>query len=166
MKKVGPVLFLALLFGGAGLLAQNGKLSPIISRVLTREEVIVELITSYTECQHEEGVTAKYPQKKWADVLEEHSRDGWVIASFAAERVELRKKVADLCRDCREQEFIGIYGQEIGVYAGSPDQPGPLKQVIPVDIGRLPPAEIEDLRTGIICNQPQDKWRILEGYQN
>jgi len=166
MKRVGPVLLLALLFGGACLLANTGKLSLIISRVLTREEVTVEFTTLYTECQHEEGVKGNYPQKNWSTVLEELSQEGWIITSFATERVELWKKAVDLCQHCREQEFIGVYGKEIGVFAGSPDQPGPLKQVIPVDIGRLPPAEIADLRAGIICNKPQDKWRILEGYLN
>ena len=166
MKRVGPVLFLVLLGGGAAFLAQTGQLSPVLSRVFSREEVTVELATFYTACRHEEETTEKYPQKKWAAFLEEISRDGWQITAFTTERVELKKEAADLCRSCREEEFIGLYGQEIGVYAGRPEQPGPLKQIIPVDIGRLPPAEIADLRAGIICDQPQDKWRILEGYQN
>ena len=166
MKRVSPVLLLALIFGGTYLLANPGKLSLIISPGLTRKDVIIELKTLYTECQHGEGTEAHYPPKKWAQVLEELSQAGWMITSFTTDQVAVEKKTAGLCSQCRDQEFIGIYGREIGVYAGSPDQPGPLKQVIPVDIGRLPLAEIEDLKAGIICTQAQDKWRILEGYQN
>ncbi|HEY8391165.1 MAG TPA: BofC C-terminal domain-containing protein [Capillibacterium sp.] len=166
MKRVVPVLFLILLGTGAGFLARTGKLSPVLTRVINREEITAEFVTLYTQCQHEEKLTRTYPHQNWAATLEELFRDGWLITSFAAERVALQKKADDLCRTCREEEFIGIYGREIGVYAGSPEQPGPLKQIIPVDIGQLPPAEIADLRAGIICDQPQDKWRILEGYQN
>ena len=49
-----------------------------------------------------------------------------------------------------EQEFVGIYGND-GVYAGSPGKPGPLKQVI--GRCRLPQAEIDDLRAGIVCHK-------------
>ncbi|NLW60497.1 MAG: hypothetical protein GX073_09190 [Firmicutes bacterium] len=166
MKKVRPLLLLGLVLGGVYLLANTGKLSLINGAGWNKKSFILEYTAFYTGCQHEERREERHAPQNRAALLERLTGEGWVITNFTAGRVALAKDVAKLCRDCQEQEFVGIYGNEIGVYAGSPEKPGPLKQVIPVDISRLPQAEIDDLRAGIVCHEAQEKWRILEGYQN
>ncbi|HHT04681.1 MAG TPA: hypothetical protein GXZ97_00240 [Hydrogenispora sp.] len=167
MKRIGPVLLLALVLGGVHLLANTVNLSyPVMSGLWNKNSFTLEYTTFYTGCQHEERKEERHAQQKRTTLLARLTNEGWVITNFATERVELGKEVAKLCRECQEKEFVGIYGNEIGVYAGSPEKPGPLKQVIPVDISRLPQAEIDDLKAGIVCHEAQEKWRILEGYQN
>lgn len=166
MKKVVPVLLFFLVLGGTCLWLTLGI--PALPSISQRgnEGFSIIFTTFHSECQHKEVSTESYPSPKWAPVLEDLSQKGWMIANFATDHAELQKEAEGLCHRCRENEFVGIYGNEIGVYAGSPEIPGPLKQVIPVKIEQLPPAEIQDLRAGIICNEAQDKWQILEGYQN
>lgn len=166
MKKVVPVVLLALVLGGAFRLLTRRNLALLGSTERKKEGFSVIFTIFHSECQHKEVTEESYPPQKWAPLLEDLSEKGWLITTFATDRAELQKETEDLCSQCREKEFIGIYGNEIGVYAGSPETPGPLKQVIPVNIEQLPPAEIQDLRAGIICNEAQDKWQILEGYQN
>lgn len=166
VKRVGPVLVLGLILGCTYLLVNSGRLALVSSDHLQQEVVTFKYSTLYTGCHHEELTEKSYPQKNWAEILETQSKEGWEIKNFNSEQVELAQEVMDLCPGCQEKEFIGLYGNEIGVYAGSPDKPGPVKQVIPVNTGRLPSAEIEDLKAGIICDEAQDKWQILEGYQN
>lgn len=166
MKRVGPVLLLALVLGGISFLAKTGKLSLINGANLKREGFTLKYTAYYTGCQHEKSYEEDHPRQTWPELLAKLTDDGWVITNFARERVEAEKQLAKLCPQCAEKEFIGVYGNEIGVFAGSPEQPGPLKQVIPVNISRLPQAEIDDLKAGIVCDEAQDKWRILESYQN
>ncbi|NLC54044.1 MAG: hypothetical protein GX770_08785 [Firmicutes bacterium] len=166
MKRIGPVLLLGLVLGGLYLLANTGELSFVNGSVLPKRSFTLEYTTSYTGCQHEERKEERHAQSARTALLTRLTNEGWMITHFATDQVELAKEVSALCRGCEEQEFVGIYGNEIGVYAGSPEKPGPLKQVIPVNISRLPQAEIDDLRAGIVCHETQEKWRILEGYQN
>lgn len=166
MKRVGLVLLLGLVLGGVYLLANTGKLALVSGSVLKQKSFTLEYTAFYTGCQHEERKEECHSPRTRNELLEKLTNEGWVITSFTSERVGLEKEETKLCPGCQEQEFIGIYRNEIGVYAGSPEKPGPLKQVIPVNISRLPKAEIEDLRAGIVCRGAQEKWRILEGYQN
>ena len=167
MKRVGPVLLLGLIFGGVYLLVSIGNLSLVNSgSIWNKKSFTLEYTAFYTGCQHEERKEEQHSQQTWTALLTRLTNEGWVITDFATDRAELGKEVAELCRECQEKEFVGIYGNEIGVYAGTPEKPGPLKQVIPVNISRLPQAEIDDLKAGIVCHEAHEKWRILEGYQN
>jgi hypothetical protein len=166
MKKVVPVILLVLVIGGICCLLTQEKLALLSSTERRKEGYSIILTVFHSECQHREVTEDNYQPQKWASLLEDFSQKGWMITSFATDHAELQKEAVGLCAQCQEKEFVGIYGNEIGVYAGSPETPGPLKQVIPVNIEQLPPAEIQDLRAGIICHEAQDKWKILEGYQN
>ena len=166
MKRAGPVLLLGLVLGATYLLINSGSLSSIMGPGLKNGNFTIKYITFYTGCQHEAVTEESRPRKSRNGLLESLSKEGWIITSYVTDRAELQKEETDLCLRCREKEFVGIYGNVIGVYAGSPETPGPLKQVIPVNIRQLPPAEIKDLEEGIVCNETQDKWQILEGFQN
>ena len=82
------------------------------------------------------------------------------------DQVNMVLKRSELCQVCKKQEFIGIYQDSIGVFAGRPENPGPLKEVIQVKVWNLPETEVKDLQSGIICYNEKEKLLILEGYQN
>lgn len=166
MKRLGLVLLIGFIFGALYVVIDSGgnPFLPLLSK--GKEPFNMELTSYYVSCRHEEVAEQRISHDQWEEVLDALIEDGWELKRISQTEVELGKELFALCTGCREQEFIGIYGDEIGVYAGSPERPGPLKEVIPVKIGRLPTEEVNDLQAGIVCQEIKEKLLILESYQN
>lgn len=69
----------------------------------------------------------------------------------------------DLCDSCCENQFLGIAGQQLAVFRGTPDNPGPITEKIDLNLKKLPKAEIEDLEKGIPFKDGKEKLQLLEG---
>ncbi|NLM37171.1 MAG: hypothetical protein GX202_03475, partial [Firmicutes bacterium] len=124
MKRVGLALLLGLVLGGVYLLANTGKLSLDRGSVLRQKSFALYYTAFYTGCQHEESREEHHSPRTRDEMLAGLTKDGWAITGFTMERVELKKEVPTLCPGCQEHEFVGLYGNEIAVYAGSPEKPG------------------------------------------
>ena len=166
MKMLGPVMLIGFILGILYIVVNTGK-NPFLPMFNHEHENInMKFTVFYASCRHEETIDQKSSKNHWEQMLETLSKDGWELNKRSKGEVELSKELLELCTGCKKQEFIGIYQDEIGVYAGTPENPGPLKQVIPVKIARLPEEEVNDLKEGIICQETRDKLLIIEGYQN
>ncbi|NLW56839.1 MAG: hypothetical protein GX050_09575 [Firmicutes bacterium] len=148
MKRLRLVLLLGFILGALYVVYDSGR-NPFLPLLgISKTPFNMRLISFYASCRHEEAAEEAIRHDQWEVMLDTLIEDGWELKRISPTEVELGKEFFALCPDCREKEFIGIYGDEIGVYAGSPERPGPLKQVIPVKIGKLPAEEVNDLRAG------------------
>ncbi len=166
MKRLWLILLLGFILSAVYVLYDSGRKLFLPLFVMGKASYNMQLTTFYASCRHEETTEEAIASEQWEGRLNTLEEDGWELKRISPVKVELRKELFALCPDCREKEFIGIYGDEIGVYAGSPERPGPLKQIIPVKIERLPAEEVEDLRAGIVYQETKEKFLILESYQN
>jgi hypothetical protein len=166
VKRLWLILLIGFILGTLYVVYDSGRnpFLPLLGK--NKAPLSIRLTSTYASCRHEEVVEETIAHDQWEAGLDSLIADGWELKRISPVRVELGKELFALCTDCREKEFIGIYGDEIGVYAGSPERPGPLKQVIPVKIGKLPAEEVADLRAGIVCEETKEKLLILESYQN
>ena len=93
MKRIGPVLLLALVLGGVHLLANTVNLSyPVMSGLRNKNSFTLEYTTFYTGCQHEERKEERHAQQKRTTLLARLTNEGWVITTFATERWNLERK--------------------------------------------------------------------------
>lgn len=69
----------------------------------------------------------------------------------------------DLCDSCCKYQFLGIAGQQLAVFRGTPDNPGPITERIVLNLKKLPKAEVEDLKKGIPFRDGKEKLQLLEG---
>ncbi len=69
----------------------------------------------------------------------------------------------NFCRSCRENHFLGLHGQEVVVYRGTPLQPGPILEKVMLKTNLLPEAELKDLQSGIPFRDSRDKLQLIEG---
>ncbi len=166
MRRLGPLMLIGFLLGILYMFLNTEK-SPFLPMFNNDgENISMKITVFYTSCCHEETVNRSLSKNEWEQMLATLKKDGWELKRSSIGEVELNKELLELCTGCKKQEFIGIYQDEIGVYAGTPKKPGPLKQVIPVKIAQLPEEEVNDLREGIVCQETRDKLLMIEGYQN
>ncbi len=69
----------------------------------------------------------------------------------------------NFCQSCREKHFLGLHGQEIVVYRGTPLKPGPILEKVMLKTTLLPEAELKDLQSGIPFRDSRDKLQLIEG---
>ncbi len=147
------------------ILSSGNRLTPLLIRNRS-DKINVKFSNIYLDCDHNETVDLSLVKGEWRRIKKNLLNEGWEMQEPSQEQVKLVLSVSGLCRICKKQEFIGIYQDNIGVYAGRPGNPGPLKEVIQVKVWNLPETEVEDLQAGIICYNEKEKLLILEGYQN
>ena len=133
----------------------------------------VEVLTDFLSCGHrhreelvltpkELGDYLKYTERNliiWKQVLNDHSED-----MEEKNRLFILKKNLFFCHDCRLYEFLGTYEGKIGVFHGTPEKKGPLKEVVAIDISELPVKERKDLEEGIPVNDTVEKLLYFESY--
>jgi hypothetical protein len=74
-----------------------------------------------------------------------------------------RVKKRDWCDSCRHHQFLGIRGQNIVVLKGTPRKPGPVREILKININKLPASERDDLIRGIPFQNDKEKLQIIEG---
>lgn len=72
-------------------------------------------------------------------------------------------KVADLCKTCRQYQFLGIRDQDVVIIRGTPEKPGPVEEDTLIKVSRLPESEIKDLKKGIAYKDAKEKLQLIEG---
>ena len=147
------------------ILSTGNRLTPLIIRNRS-EKINIKFRNLYLNCDHNETVALSLAVGEWRRIKKNLLTEGWELHESSDDQVNMVLKRSELCQVCKKQEFIGIYQDSIGVFAGRPENPGPLKEVIQVKVWNLPETEVKDLQSGIICYNEKEKLLILEGYQN
>ncbi|HHY91849.1 MAG TPA: hypothetical protein GX511_00740 [Firmicutes bacterium] len=90
---------------------------------------------------------------------------GWDVAAREGD-VHIRTTRPGLCPECRGRLFIGLAGEEVAVFFGTPEGPHELKERTGLFTRGLPEEAIRDLRQGIPIEDEKELPQILEGLMN
>lgn len=127
-----------------------------------REQIQVRIIDYYLRCHHNTEKVLTIREEDYQSFLSELTCD-WEVRGAAKERT-LTKKLNGLCENCQHQEYLGIHQDYVAVFHGTPDRPGPVKEVTGIRVIGLPENEVLDLKTGVPYREAEEKLLILEGY--
>lgn len=153
--------FFAAYYGLNFKLSFNKSLLPQKPEAKT-ESITVQVTDLYLGCQHTEEYSKVIKSEELSTLLKEV--EDWEIKRVDKKNLILTRKNNGLCPICRQEEFLGIHGENIVIYFGRPDRPGPVKEVTPIKILSLPEKEIADLKRGVVFKDQKEKLLILEGY--
>lgn len=73
-----------------------------------------------------------------------------------------RIKKTDCCASCQKHHFLVIDGQKMVVRRGTPFKPGPISEIIQINVAKLPNSERKDLNHGIPFVDEKEKLQIIE----
>ncbi len=122
---------------------------------------ILESQKLHTMCGHMESKRTEYfKEEPFKAVIKNYSRQVEKVNNQSYRYLENNN---NLCESCRKNQFLGIDGQQIVVYRGTPDRPGPITERIEINLSKLPEEEIEDLKKGIPFRDGKEKLQLLEG---
>jgi hypothetical protein len=85
--------------------------------------------------------------------------EGWQIVNFSDELV-IFTFLDDICSDCSQKKYLGIYDGKIAIYTGEPSQ-GTLEEVLIYEVKDVYRKELE---TGIPFETEEEKQMLLENY--
>ncbi|NLY74625.1 MAG: hypothetical protein GX075_04910 [Firmicutes bacterium] len=140
-----------------------GKFQKLVSPsdTVAPRKWVLESRKLYTMCGHTVSKRTEYQlEKPFKSVIVNHSRQ--IVKENDGLYVYYEEN-QDLCDSCLKNQFLGIEGQRIAVYRGTPDKPGPIMEKIALNLNKLPEAEIEDLKKGIPFKDGKEKLHLLEG---
>ena len=130
------------------------------SAATSPQKWVLESQKIYT-CGHMESKRAEYHKKgPFETVIKNYAKSVKRVNNQTFAYIE---KSQDLCDSCRENQFLGLVGQELAVFRGTPGNPGPITERIILNLNKLPEAEVEDLKKGIPFQDGKEKLHILEG---
>lgn len=146
----------------------SAGLSPVPeapAEVVTGPETLIVLKTLYANCA-EEATGAEVAGVGLAGLGRQELEKrfpGWDVETFRPGQVVLRKVVDGPCPEEVQYRTIGIREGKVVVFAGRPEQLGPVLRDTAIPASRLLPADREKLARGIVVRGEADVWRILEG---
>jgi hypothetical protein len=112
-------------------------------------------------CGHRELKRAEYRKKgPFETVIKNYAKN---VKRVNNQTFTYTERSEDLCDSCRENQFLGLAGQRLAVFRGTPGNPGPITERIVLNLKKLPEAEVEDLKKGIPFKDGKEKLQILEG---
>lgn len=112
-------------------------------------------------CGHEDSKFVEYQSERpFKAVIKNHSKQ---IKKVNNQSYTYLEKDQDLCDSCRTNQFLGLNGQSIAVFRGTPENPGPMTEKITINLAKLPEEEIEALKVGIPFRDGKEKLQLLEG---
>lgn len=112
-------------------------------------------------CGHMESKRTEYPKKgPFETVIKDYAK---YVKKVNNQTFAYIERSQDLCDSCRENQFLGLAGQQLAVFRGTPSKSGPITERIVLDLRKLPEAEVEDLKKGIPFKDGKEKLQILEG---
>ncbi len=122
---------------------------------------ILESQKLHTICGHLESKRTEYHlEAAFKAVIKNHAKQ---VKKENSQSYTYLESNHDLCYSCRENQFLGLNGEEIAVFRGTPSKPGPITEKIAIDLNKLPEAEVEDLKKGIPFQDGKEKLQLLEG---
>lgn len=131
------------------------------SDVASPQKWILESQKLHTICGHMESKRTEYHmEESFKAVIKNYAKHINKVNNQAYTYIESN---LDLCDSCRKNQFLSTAGQQIAVFRGTPQKPGPITEKIPINLNKLPEEELEDLKRGIPFKDGKEKLQLLEG---
>lgn len=112
-------------------------------------------------CGHMDTKRAEYHKKgPFETVIKNYSKH---VKKVNNQTYIYLERSQDLCGSCRQNQFLGLVGEGLAVFRGTPANPGPITEKIILNLNKLPEEEIEDLKKGIPFQDGKEKLQLLEG---
>lgn len=169
---LGGVLLLVLtvsIFTGKTLLRNRGNGASSKEETDFRAGPTTELLEeiSYTGCGHIltekkelPGVQQGLTLKQLADLY-----PAWNVTAVK-DNVWLKASHPGLCPTCKQRLYVGLAGEEVAVFYGTPGGPSELKEHTGISAAGLPQDALLDLKAGIPIENQEQLSQILEGLMN
>ena len=140
-----------------------GKLKQMMfpSETSSPQRWILDSQKLHTICGHLESKRTEYVKEgSFKAIIKNYSKQ---VEKVNNQSYRYLERSYDLCNSCRNNQFLGLNGQRIAVFRGTPDNPGPIMEQIEIDLSKLPMEEKEDLKKGIPFRDGKEKLQLLEG---
>lgn len=131
------------------------------SAAVSPERWILESQKLHTLCGHMESKRTEYHKEKPFKAIIRHYSEEVEKVNNQSYRYVVSNH--DLCKSCRNNQFLSLDGEQIAVYRGIPGKPGPITEKLPINLKKLPEEEVEDLKKGIRFKSGREKLQLLEG---
>jgi hypothetical protein len=127
---------------------------------------LVEEVT-YETCGHVEKKEKPFPSSQRGLGLDDLTAlyPAWDVTA-SDDNLVLKATRPGLCPLCREKLFVGLDGEEVVVFYGTPEGPHEIKERTGISTGGLPEEALLDLRTGIAIENKEQLSQVLEGLMN
>lgn len=123
----------------------------------------IRVYTTYLLCGHQERVIYNNPSQRFIKEVispfEQHSDYKIRRGRKLIYRIQKR----NWCPSCNSHQFLGINDQNVIVRYGTPIKPGPVREILHINVNQLPNSEREDLMRGIRFTDNKEKLQIIEG---
>lgn len=122
------------------------------------KEIDTFLGCRHSACREEKLISSQFQKRLKKLGIE------WRLEAIGDGEMVLTQNKQGICSECQASEFLGVYLNNIAIYHGKPERPGPVKAVTPIKISGLLEKEINDLKKGVFYQDEEEKLAILEGY--
>lgn len=135
-------------------------------KVMSNTDLVQKII--YLKCNEEEVFRTKPASNliglNYQQVQKVYS--GWTIDKFDLSEVEMTLKVDSYCREHANHMFLGIKDGYIAIYYGKPGPKAIVKEVTSIQVNKLMPQDVDELKRGLEVQSREDLLRTLEGMQS
>ncbi|MDK2882316.1 MAG: hypothetical protein PWP58_652 [Bacillota bacterium] len=127
---------------------------------------IVEEVT-YKGCGHVVRSEKELPGNQHGLNLDQLSRlyPDWNVA-VSEEIIHFTNSQSGLCPGCKAKLFVGLDGDEVTVFYGTPEGPKEIKERTGIIAAGLPEEALLDLKAGIPVENQEQLLQVLEGLMN
>lgn len=130
-------------------------------------DTIFEQTIHYIDCNEDETIRGKAAEDVIGMTRDEVAAlyREWQIESFGRDKVVLKLAVEGVCKQHRQEQFLGIRDNKVAIYYGKPTEKPILKEVIAIKVDSLVGQVREELQKGIPFHSEEERLRIMEGLE-
>lgn len=129
---------------------------------LKKEASILEIRLEHPLCGHTEIKRINYQSKERYQAELRRISDYRVLKG-KGDRLIYVCKGSDLCDSCQNHFFMGISGEKVVIFRGTPAKRGPVMEATDITAKLLPKVEKIDLEKGIPVKDDKEKLQLIEG---
>lgn len=152
----------------AVLVSRQPGVEKLVKKIMTpaltsvEKEWSLELDKAFILCGHNEIEKSSYSSLKDLQAIVDNN-DGYLLKRISGHLQVYGMSISDYCTNCRNHQFLGVSEQNVVVFRGTPDKPGPILEKTTIQIKDLPQLELEDLQKGISFGTINEKLQLIEG---
>lgn len=124
--------------------------------------------TLYLRCNDEEVLRTKPAENLVGLNIYQMQKiyQGWDFEKFDNNEAVITLKVDGYCREHANNLFIGIKDDHVAVFYGRPGYKPIVKEITAIQVNKLMPHDIEELKKGMVVQSKEELLRTLEGMQS
>lgn len=140
---------------------QEGKI-----KITATTDLVQKIV--YLKCSDEEILRTKPAENLVGLTIYQLQKvySGWNFEKIDSNEVYMTLQVDSYCREHANNMFIGIQDDSVAVFYGKPGPKAILKEITKIQLNKLMPEDVEELKRGMIVQSKEELLRTLEGMQS